>query len=571
MPLDGLFVHSLAKELNEQLAGGRITKIHQPYPNEIVMVVRNNSQNYPVLLSANPAYARAQVTRIPYQNPATPPNFAMFLRRNLEGARLSSVSQVENDRILHFSISTHDELGDDQTLILTLEMMGRHSNLFLVREKDQRILELIKHVPADQNRVRSLIPGATYTLPPAQNMTNPFGHDLTALAKILLDMDKADWPKAIQQTYQGFASLSAKNLAKHLKTGADAMQTAKDWLAHFDSPQPTLYQIDKKFTFAAFDWDSEQAGQPYDTLGDLLDAYFQGQAEADRVNQQAGTLVRLVKNELKKNQTKEKKLQQTLTDSQNAETYKVKGDLLITYPHLVHKGMHSVEIENYYDNNQLLNIDLDPRFDGLQNANRYFRKYRKLRSAKDYVLEQLKTTDAEIDYFNQIASQLAVASPKDVADIKVELIEQGYLREKVKIKTKGKQTKKPKHVLSAPDQFTASDGTLIEIGKNNLQNDKLSLKKANRQNIWMHVQKLPGSHVIVHSDNPSQETIEEAAKLAAYFSKARDSANVPVDYLPAGKLRKPNGAKPGYVIFEGQSTTYVTPDPLLVEKLKHSW
>lgn len=569
MPLDGLFVHSLAKELNEQLAGGRITKIHQPYPNEVIMVVRNNSTNYPVLLSANPAYARAQVTKIPYQNPATPPNFAMFLRRNLEGARLQSVSQVANDRILNFAISTHDELGDDQTLILTLEMMGRHSNLFLIRDKDQRILELIKHVPADQNRVRSLIPGATYVQPPAQHLTDPFDTDWQALAPILLDQDRADWAKSIQKTYQGFSTVAASHLAQALETGADAIQSAKDWLANFDHAEPTLYQMDKKFAFAAFNWAPAESSQSFETLGELLDAYFQGQAEADRVNQQASALVRLVKNELKKNQSKEKKLQQTLTDSENAESFKVKGDLLITYPHLVHKGMQSVEIENYYDDNHLLTIALDPRFDGLQNANRYFRKYRKLRSAKDYVLEQLEATNQEIDYFNQISTQLAVASPKDVADIKVELIEQGYLREKTKVKTKGKQTKKPKHVLSTPDQFTASDGTLIEVGKNNLQNDKLSMKKTNRQNIWLHVQKLPGSHVIIHSDNPSEETIDEAAKLAAYFSKARDSANVPVDYLPAGKLRKPNGAKPGYVIFEGQSTTYVTPDPILVQKLKH--
>ncbi|MDD9138282.1 NFACT family protein [Fructobacillus sp. CRL 2054] len=570
MPLDGLFVHALAHELNQTLAGGRITKVHQPYPNEIILVVRNNGQNYPVLLSAHPAYARAQVTRIPYQNPKTPTNFAMFLRRNLEGARLDSVTQVENDRILHFAVNTHDELGDEQTLLLTLEMMGRHSNLFLVREKDQRILELIKHVPSDQNRVRSLIPGATYILPPAQNKENPFTSDLGGLAKIILDSDKADWGKAIQQEYQGFSGISAKNLAGHLSGASDAMATATDWLNHFSSPKPTLYRSEKnKLSYAAFDWgEVGSTAESYQTLGDLLDAYFAGQAEADRVNQQAASLVRLVKNELKKNQSKEKKLNQTLVDSENAEDLKVKGDLLITYPHLVKKGMNSVQIENYYDNNNLLTIALDPRFDGMQNANRYFHKYRKLRLAKDHVLGQLKETQAEIDYFSQIQTQLAVASPKDVADIKVELIEQGYLREKVKVKTKGKQTRKPKHVMGKPDQFVSTDGTLIEVGKNNLQNDQLSLKKTNRHKIWLHVQKLPGSHVLIDSDNPSAETLEEAAQLAAYFSKARDSANVPVDYLPAGKLRKPNGAKPGFVIFEGQQTTYVTPDATLVQKLK---
>lgn len=570
MPLDGLFVHALAHEFNEKLAGGRITKVHQPYPNEIILVVRNNGTNYPLLLSAHPAYARAQVTQIPYQNPKTPTNFAMFLRRNLEGARLDRIEQVTNDRILNFAVNTHDELGDEQTLLLTLEMMGRHSNLFLVRQKDQRILELIKHVPADQNRVRSLIPGATYVLPPAQNKENPFTSDLGALAKILLDEEKADWAKAIQQQYEGFSSQAAKALATALSSADDAMAAAKAWLANFDAPKPTLYRSDKnKLSYAAFDWGQEAAEKTsFDSLGELLDAYFAGQAEADRVNQQAASLVRLVKNELKKNLTKQKKLQQTLTDSENAEAFKVKGDLLITYPHLVKKGMQSVQIENYYDENKLLTIALDPRFDGMQNANRYFHKYRKLRLAKDYVLEQLAATQQEIDYFNQIQTQLAVASPRDVADIKVELIDQGYLREKAKVKTKGKQTKKPKHVMGKPDQFVSSDGTLIEVGKNNLQNDQLSLKKTNRHKIWLHVQKLPGSHVLIDSENPSEETIEEAAKLAAYFSKARESANVPVDYLPAGKLRKPNGAKPGFVIFEGQQTTYVTPDASLVQKLK---
>ncbi|MCK8638726.1 NFACT RNA binding domain-containing protein [Fructobacillus fructosus] len=570
MPLDGLFVHALAHELNQTLAGGRITKVHQPYPNEVILVVRNNSTNYPVLLSAHPAYARAQVTRIPYQNPKTPTNFAMFLRRNLEGARLESVTQVENDRILHFAVKTHDELGDEQTLLLTLEMMGRHSNLFLVCEKDQRILELIKHVPADQNRVRSLIPGATYVLPPAQHKENPFTSDLGALAKLLLDQNKSDWPKAIQQQFQGFSSQSAKNLAEHLEAGSDAMGVAKDWLNHFNHPEPTLFRSEKgKLSYAAFNWNEPNTqAESFDTLGALLDAYFSGQAEADRVNQQAASLVRLVKNELKKNQTKEKKLNQTLFDSENAEELKVKGDLLITYPHLVKKGMTSVQIENYYDENRLLTIALDPRFDGMQNANRYFHKYRKLRLAKDHVLGQLQETQAEIDYFLQIQTQLAVASPKDVADIKVELIDQGYLREKTKVKTKGKQTRKPKHVMGQPDRFTATDGTLIEVGKNNLQNDQLSMKKTNRQRIWLHVQKLPGSHVLIDSDHPSEQTLKEAAELAAYFSKARDSANVPVDYLPAGKLRKPNGAKPGFVIFEGQQTIYVTPDPTLVQKLK---
>lgn len=563
MPLDGLFTHALVHELNELIVGGRITKVHQPYPNEIVLVVRNNSVNYPVLLSAHPTYARTQITHIPYENPQTAPNFVMFLRRYLEGAKLQKIEQVENDRIINFYVNARNELGDIQQIRLTLEMMGRHSNLFLIRETDSRILELIKHVPADQNRVRSLMPGATYVLPPAQNLKNPFiTGALEALAPMILDTPFDDWSKFIQSTYQGFGRDSAQVLAQTINQDGDHLAHAKNWLARFNDLKPTLFTAENgTLSYAAFDWLQDYAtSEHFHTLGDMLDAYYIGKAERERVNQQAGSLVRVVKNELKKNNSKRKKLLGTLDDATNADDLKVMGDLLITYPHLVKKGMTSIEIENYYDNNRLLKISLDPKLNGLKNAEKYFTKYRKLRTAVAYVNEQMTLTDAEIDYFNNIVAQLDVASPKDVEDIRLELTNGGYIRANKKNKQKPK--------VSKPDKFESSDGTLIEVGKNNLQNERLSLKQADRRDIWLHVQKIPGSHVIIHSANPSDETLVEAAKLAGYFSKARDSANIPVDYLPAGKLRKPNGSKPGFVIFEGQQTMYVTPDANLVSRLK---
>ncbi|MBZ6013984.1 NFACT family protein [Leuconostoc gelidum subsp. gelidum] len=563
MPLDGLFTHALVHELNELIVGGRITKVHQPYPNEIVLVVRNNSVNYPVLLSAHPTYARTQITHIPYENPQTAPNFVMFLRRYLEGAKLQKIEQVENDRIINFYVNARNELGDIQQIRLTLEMMGRHSNLFLIRETDSRILELIKHVPADQNRVRSLMPGATYVLPPAQNLKNPFiTGALEALAPMILDTPFDDWSKFIQSTYQGFGRDSAQVLAQTINQDGDHLAHANNWLARFNDLKPTLFTAENgTLSYAAFDWLQDYAtSEHFHTLGDMLDAYYIGKAERERVNQQAGSLVRVVKNELKKNNSKRKKLLGTLDDATNADDLKVMGDLLITYPHLVKKGMTSIEIENYYDNNRLLKISLDPKLNGLRNAEKYFTKYRKLRTAVAYVNEQMTLTDAEIDYFNNIVAQLDVASPKDVEDIRLELTNGGYIRANKKNKQKPK--------VSKPDKFESSDGTLIEVGKNNLQNERLSLKQADRRDIWLHVQKIPGSHVIIHSANPSDETLVEAAKLAGYFSKARDSANIPVDYLPAGKLRKPNGSKPGFVIFEGQQTMYVTPDANLVSRLK---
>ncbi|MGX7051865.1 NFACT RNA binding domain-containing protein [Leuconostoc palmae] len=562
MPLDGLFTHALVHEFNEHIVGGRITKVHQPYPNEIVLVIRKNSINYPVLLSAHPTYARAQITHIPYENPQTAPNFVMFLRRYLEGAILQKVVQVENDRIINFYVNSRDELGDIQEIRLTLEMMGRHSNLFLVRENDSRILELIKHVPADQNRVRSLMPGATYTLPPKQYNINPFSNSLDLLAPMILDRPTSDWLKYIQTTYQGFSRESAASLSSVLQNTGDRMINAQNWLSSFNHPKPTLFTSKNgQLRYSAIDWEqSEDSKQYFKTLGDMLDAYYIGKAERERVNQQAGSLVRIVKNELKKNTSKRKKLLATLDDAENANALKVMGDLLITYPHLVSKGMTSVDIENYYDNNNLLTIPVDPKLNGLKNAEKYFNKYRKLRTAVDYVNEQLAITDSEIDYFNTIVSQLEVASPKDVEDIRLELTTGGYIRANKKNKQKPK--------ISKPDKFQSTDGTIIEVGKNNLQNERLSLKQPDKRFIWLHVQKLPGSHVIIHNDNPSDETLMQAAKLAAYYSKARDSANVPVDYLPVGKLRKPNGSKPGFVIFEGQQTIYVTPEADLVSQLK---
>lgn len=562
MPLDGLFTHALVHEFNELIVGGRITKVHQPYPNEIVLVVRNNSVNYPLLLSAHATYARAQITHIPYENPQTAPNFVMFLRRYLEGAKLQKIEQVENDRIINFYVNARNELGDIQEIRLTLEMMGRHSNLFLVRENDSRILELIKHVPADQNRVRSLMPGATYILPPAQNLTNPFTAGLDGLAPMILDTPFDDWATFIQSTYQGFGRDSATVLARTINQDGDHLAHANNWLARFNDLEPTLFTSNNgALSYSAFNWLQDSVtSENFQTLGDMLDAYYIGKAERERVNQQAGSLIRVVKNELKKNNSKRKKLLATLDDAENADDLKVKGDLLITYPHLVKKGMTSVAIENYYDDNDLLNIPLDPKRDGLKNAERYFTKYRKLRTAIAYVNEQMTLTDAEIEYFNNIVAQLEVASPKDVEDIRLELTNGGYIRANKKNKQKPK--------VSKPDKFESSDGTLIEVGKNNLQNERLSLKQADRRDIWLHVQKIPGSHVIIHSPNPSDATLIEAAKLAAYYSKARNSANVPVDYLPAGKLRKPNGSKPGFVIFEGQQTLFVTPEASLVSQLK---
>ena len=563
MSFDGLFTHAMVRELNETLAGGRIMKIHQPYPNEIFLVIRNNRTNYPVLLSAHPSFARAQISRIKYANPQTAPNFAMMLRKHLEGAQLLRVEQVANDRMIKFTTSGRNELGDEEKTSLILEMMGRHSNLFLIDEPTQRILDLIKHVPADQNRVRTLMPGGTYVMPPKQDVINPY-ESLDGLAHLILDNpDVNDLAKGIQTTFQGFARDSAQELAAVLQQSGDAMKLAQDWFDRFDQPDPRLISTEKGVNFTPFEWLTVQGNVlTYPTLSEMLDAYFAEKSERDRVQQQAAIVLRVVRNELKKNKTKIKKQQAELDAADNADEFKVKGELLTTYMHQVERGMTEIELPNYYDDNKPLKIALSNQIGPSQNAQKYFTKYNKLKTSVKYLNEQIAMAQEEVDYFENLLAQIDIASPKDIEEIRQELIQEGYMRVQSK--------KKQKPQVSQPEKFYATDGTLIEVGKNNLQNERLSMKTAAKSDIWLHTKDIPGSHVIIHDANPSDDTLLEGAMLAAYFSKARDSANVPVDYLPVRRLRKPNGSKPGFVIFEGQTTMAVTPDFALVQRLRQN-
>lgn len=561
MAFDGLFTHAITKELNDTLAGGRIMKIHQPYPNEVFLVVRNNRKNYPLLLSAHPVFARAQISQIKYKNPQTAPNFAMMLRKHLEGAQLLRIEQVENDRIMRFVISGRNELGDEDRTVLILEMMGRHSNLFLVDEASQKIIDLIKHVPADQNRVRTLMPGGTYVQPPKQDVLNPY-QSLDGLANLILDYrEPNELAKHIQSHFQGFARDSAHELAAVVQNDGDAMAHAQSWFDHFNQPNPTLVDTQKGLQYVPFSWQTVTGETTeFATLSELLDAYYEGKSERDRVQQQAGVVLRVIHNELKKNKTKIKKQQAELVQADHADEYKVKGELLTTYMHQIERGMTEIELPNYYDDNKPMQIQLSNPLSPSQNAQRYFTRYNKLKASVKYLNEQIALAQKEVDYFENLQAQVDIASPKDIEEIRQELIQEGYLRVQSK--------KKQKAQVSQPEIFYASDGTQIEVGKNNLQNERLSMKTANKSDIWMHTKDIPGSHVIIHSSEPSEQTLTEGAQLAAYFSKARDSANVPVDYLPVRRLRKPNGSKPGFVIFEGQTSMTVTPSYTTVQKLR---
>lgn len=560
MAFDGFFTHAVVHELDQTLATGRVAKVNQPYPAELIMTIRAHRHNYSLLLSANPTYPRMQITQIAYQNPAVPSNFAMTMRKYLEGAILESIEQVDNDRIIKMNFKTRDELGDQQRLVLVIEIMARHSNVSLVNEKNHKIIDTIKHVGSDQNRVRLLLPGATFVMPPKQDKVNPYLPNQIYTDLVRKDLDENELAKQLQARYQGLGRQSAQELARELQASSDLPTTYHTFLKQFENPDPVIYDDNNgKRQFAAFlpiNIKEEQLTH-YDTLSVMLDAFYAQKAERDRSKELAGQVLKVLHNELKKDRRKVKKLKQQLEDAAKADYYRIRGEILTTYLGKLTAGMTEITLPNFYDDNKPLKIKLDPELSPSRNAQKYFTKYDKLKTSVDYVKEQLKLANDEINYLANIESQIDLASPADIQEIRLELQQQGYIKQK-----RQKSKKRRKVRVSKPEEFHTSNGTTVLVGKNNLQNDRLSFKIANKNDIWLHVKDIPGSHVIIRDSDPDEQTLLEAAQLAAYFSKGRNSDNVPVDYLPAKRLHKPNGAKPGFVTFTGQKTLYVTPHKL---------
>lgn len=565
MSFDGVFTHAMINELRETLLSGRISKIHQPYENEVVLVIRSRGKNQRLLLSAHPSYARIQITQIDYQNPDPPPNFVMMLRKHLDGAILESIEQIENDRVIHFHFTKRDELGDLQNIILIVELMGRHSTIILVNKESGKILDAIKHIGSSQNTYRSLLPGVDYIAPPEQNQLNPFSQEKEKVFHRLSQMDLT--PKGIQQQFQGIGFDTAQELVARLtERPNEKMLVWQEFFTAIDTQlSPSLYEVAEKEYFTPINYrffdSNTQQKKMYPTLSALLDAFYQEKAEKDRAKQQGGELIRKIENELKRNRNKLKKREQTLKDSENAEDYRRDGELLTTFMAQVPRGANEVTLPNYYEEDRPITIKLDPALTPNQNAQKYFHRYQKLKNAVKLIGKQIEEAKNEIDYLESVLSQLEIAGPMDIEVIKEELTAEGYLKKK---SSKKQKRKKP----SQPDQYLSTDGTLILVGKNNLQNDQLSLKTAKKTDYWLHAKNIPGSHVIIKSDQPSDETITEAAELAAYFSKYRHSAQVPVDLVQVKHLRKPNGAKPGYVIYENQKTIIVTPEEEKINKMK---
>lgn len=557
---DGIFTRAMVNELNNLILDGRVTKVSQPYQNEVIITIRKDRKNHSLLLSAHPNYARVQITDIPYTNPPVPTNFTMILRKYLDGAKLVKIEQLACDRVIDLYFMTRNELGDKLPLKLSIEIMGRYSNIILVDQMTNKVLDTVKHVGMDQNRYRTLLPGATYQTPPKQTKLDLF----TDTSKYYLELlrlypNQEVLASNLVKNYQGLSKSSALTLAKMFHGTKAPEQVLAEFLAYTKKPVPNLYLENNKLAFSIFP--RSQTEKTFTNLSTLLDNYYKERALRDRVAQKGAKLIHVIKKELQKNKKKLGKLENELKATAKADSYRVKGELLTTYLYQVRPKQSEITLPNYYDNEKKVTIALSPQLTPAQNAQKYFKKYQKLKNAIAHLKEQLTLTKQELDYLEGIKAQIELAVPSDLDDIKLELENEGYL------KADPKQKARVKSKVNRPTVFKATDGTEILVGKNNLQNDRLTLKTANKNYYWLHTKDIPGSHVIVCSKTPTDETLLEAAKLAAYFSKAQNSANVPVDYVQVRHIKKPNGAKPGYVIYEGQKTLYVTPEEELVEQL----
>ena len=548
MSFDGFFLHHMTEELRRELLGGRIQKINQPFEQELVLQIRSNRKSHKLLLSAHSVFGRVQLTDTTFENPAVPNTFIMVMRKYLQGAVIEAIQQVENDRILEISVSNKNEIGDSVAVTLVIEIMGKHSNIILLDKANGKIIEAIKHVGFSQNSYRTILPGSTYVAPPQTGSLNPFTVGDEKLFQILQTEDLE--PKCLQQMFQGLGRDTATELSDRLT--ADKLKTFR---AFFASPtQPSL--TEKSFSALLFSDSKTQMS----TLSELLDTFYKDKAERDRVNQQASELIRRVENELEKNRKKLVKQEEELLATENAEEFRQKGELLTTFLHQVPNDQDQVELDNYYTGEKI-SISLDKALTPNQNAQRYFKRYQKLKEAVKHLTSLIEETRATILYLESVETALAQASLTEIAEIREELIQTGFIRRRQREKIQKRQK---------PEKYLATDGqTIILVGRNNLQNDELTFKMAKKDELWFHAKDIPGSHVVITGNlQPSDEVKTDAAELAAYFSKARLSNLVQVDMIEVRKLNKPTGGKPGFVTYTGQKTLRVTPDEEKIKSMK---
>ncbi|UEX89376.1 Rqc2 family fibronectin-binding protein [Staphylococcus ratti] len=555
MAFDGLFTRKMVESL-QPLVSGRIHKINQPENDTIIIVVRQNRKNHQLLLSIHPNFARLHLTEKKYDNPFEPPMFARVFRKHLEGGFIQAIRQVDNDRRVEIDVMSKDEIGDTIHRTVILEIMGKHSNLILVNE-NRKIIEGFKHLTPNTNQYRTVMPGFEYEAPPTQNKYNPFEYRGEAILRFI-DFNAGRIDRQLLQTFEGFSPLITKEITarRQFMTAQTLPEAFDEVLAEIDqTPHPIFHKNHETGKEDFYFMDLEQFYDDkveFDSLHQLLDRFYEARGERERVKQRANDLVKLVHQLLQKNQNKLSKLIDEQEGTENKEQQQLFGELITANIYQLKTGDKSLTTVNYYTGENVT-IPLDPTRSPSDNAQYYYKQYNRLKTRARELKHQIQLTKSNIAYFENIEQQLAHITVNEIDDIREELAEQGFIKQR-------KQHKKKKNQPIQLQTFISSDGDTIYVGKNNKQNDYLTNKLAKKSQLWFHTKDIPGSHVVIMSDAPSMQTIEEAAMIAAYFSKAGQSGQIPVDYTEIKHVHKPSGAKPGFVTYDNQKTLYATPD-----------
>lgn len=581
MSLDGLSLSSLVAELNTKLRGGRIDKIFQIDKHTLILGIRQTNETLRLLISVNPKHPRIHLTDATLENPATPPAFCMLLRKHLEGGRIAAISQHSLDRIALISIDFRGEDGTITTKYLTIELMGKHSNIILTQ--NLIIIDAIKRIGINISRTRQVLPRMEYTYPPGQMRLNLITTPVSDFISILIEREKLLVTKGIIQTAIGIGPITAKEIVWRAGLPADITidnLDSTDIIALAEATESIITQLktEKSIPTVIVTIDNQLMGiasfklehlaakniiHPFSTMSEAVE--FTDSLTGKKQLPEQTILAKLVSDENNRLQRKKLILTQELADATAADSFRQYADILMANLYTIPKDTDKVTLTNLYSNTTTDNqvtIDFDTRLSPLENAQSYYTKYNKLKRAQELLKEQLSQCTQEMSYLESITVALehATNSP-DLADIREELIHSGYLK---------KPNKRRMPIpASSPRTAITPDGLTILIGKNNRQNDLVTFKQAQHNDLWFHTKDIPGSHVILRSgtEDPSLQAIESAAHLAAYYSKASQSSNVPVDYTKRRYVKKPSGAKPGFVIYDHQSTIYITPDEKLINSL----
>jgi predicted ribosome quality control (RQC) complex YloA/Tae2 family protein len=564
MAFDGLVVRAIVHEL-QPYVGGRLHKIHQPNDHDLVFTIRARGVTSRLLLSANPTYPRFHLTERSYTNPLEAPMFCMLLRKYCENGVVESIEQLGMERIVHIAVRQRDELGDLRVKRIVFELMGRHSNIILMDPETNGILEAAHRVTPAISAHRIVVPGSLYTAPPEQQKRNPLEATVREVAALLLE-GAEDASGRLVEAYSGISPLAAKAIVSKTNEPASAFVSAMTSIRNHEyQPNIVMEPQRGKSIFSVVPLDAfEGDHETFDTTSACLERYYGDKAERDLVKQKTSDLIRFLQNEKSKNEKKLVKLQGTLDEALDADRLRIQGELLNAYMHTFERGASHVEVTNYYDEEQRsISIPLDPLLTPSENAQRFFRKYQKMKNSLIAVEEQMNQAYEEIRYTDALLQQLEGAGLSDIEEIRTELIEGGYIRKRGHKETRRarKQDKPQVH------GFLSSEGVPIYVGRNNTQNDYITNRVAHPTDTWLHTKDIPGSHVVIRSEKFGDTTLSEAANLAAYFSKAKQSSGVPVDYTFVRHVKKPSGAKPGFVIYDKQKTLYITPDEQAVRSL----